>query len=66
MKTNEAINWAKRVYPDVGEITQLQLASAYMAGMNEGIRETQIRALNIINNDEEKAPIGSNPFMEVK
>ncbi len=50
MKTSEAIEWAKRVYPDVGEIRQLQLANAYRSGESKGIHETQMRALDIVNN----------------
>ncbi len=38
MKTETAIEYAKRVYPDVSEITQLQIANAYLSGATEGMR----------------------------
>ena len=40
MKTETAIQYAKRVYPDVSEITQLQIANAYLSGATEGMRLT--------------------------
>ena len=49
MKSNEAIEWARRVYPDVREITQLQLANAYMSGIMKGTSDAQESALNIIS-----------------
>ena len=38
MKTETAIEYAKRVYPNVSEITQLQIANAYLSGATEGMR----------------------------
>ena len=38
MKTETAIDYAKRVYPDVSEITQLQIANAYLSGATERMR----------------------------
>ena len=49
MKSNEAIEWAKRVYPDVREITQLQLANAYMSGIMKGTSDAQESALKIVD-----------------
>ena len=40
MKTEEAIEYAKRVYPYVSEIIQLQIANAYLSGATEGMRLT--------------------------
>jgi len=47
MKSNEAIAYARRVYPDVTEITQLQLANAYMSGVMKGTEDAKLRALEI-------------------
>ena len=40
MKTETAIAYAKRVYPNVTKTVQLQIASAYIAGATEGMRLT--------------------------
>lgn len=47
--TKKAIAWAKRVYPDVTEITQLQLANAYMSGVIKGTEDAKTRALEIVD-----------------
>ncbi len=62
MTTKQAIEWAKMCYPDVKEITQLQLANAYMSGIIKGSNDAQERALGIVNNVDNK-PLGENPYM---
>ena len=49
MRSKESIEWARRVYPDVREITQLQLANAYVSGIMKGTNDAQESALEIVS-----------------
>jgi len=63
MKTEKAIAYAKRVYPNVTKTVQLQIASAYIAGATEGMRLTTEKVVQTYSEKEDNSTIGSNPYI---